>query len=320
MKRIMGLVFSKQTNKAKLVPPSSLDTLSLQRLFQYSKNFTLAFESISGGVYIDNNCFFALKVFSDNKTDRYLYETEIAAYKKFEELEFNFVPKVIECNSVKNHGSFILMENCGRDLCDIGKIQYQSWARIVEFLIDCLDLMHKNGIAHGDIKSENIMMNSIGELKIIDLGFTSQGQKKNGIGTLPFVTPYNRDTKQNDKYAAALTLIELAGFYHDDVEACCLYTRNLCAACESRSTLQRYARIDIQKLLSIKRPKLVTDLVNVACTQLDINHEFIIWDRKNNRFHYGNKIHENREKKITCIENAWNELKISISNKTSDVE
>ena len=315
----MGNFYS-SSKRAKLIPSTSLNHAMLQRLYQYAKIYKLEFESISGGVYFDEDYNYALKVFGDTKHDKFLYETEINAYKKFETLNFDFVPIIYEFESISGSGSFILMEHCGRDLCNIGKLQYQSWARIVEFLVNSVDQMHAHGIAHGDIKTENLMMNSVGELKVIDLGFTSQGTKKNGIGTLPFVTPYNRDNLQNDKYAAALTLIELAGYYHSDVGNCCMYSKELCIDCIMVTTPRRYARVNIKRLLKIEKPNLIVELVDIVMTQLDIKHEYIIWDRQTGKFHYGNKIHENIDKRVNDIDTAWDNLKISIACKTSDVE
>ena len=313
----MGTFYSTQ-KKAKFFPPLPFSNQSLQHLASYAKCFKFGFDSISGAVYFDNDFEYAFKYFKKGKKEKKIYDTEVNAYSRLQELNIDFVPKVYETLTTSD-GSYILMEYCGRDLCNIGKLQYQSWARIVEFLFSSLDKLHVNGITHGDIKSENIMINSFQSLKLIDLGFTSQNKLCTGVGTIPFITPYNRDPVQNDKYAAALTLIELAGQPHTDVEACCLYSEQLCDDCFNTKTQLTYARINIQQLLKIREPKLLVELIDIVMTQLDITREFIIWNRNSQRFHYGNKLHEKLERREDDLNRAWDKAKISVLEKTSDV-
>lgn len=313
----MGLIYG-TPKRARLVPSTSLSYGSLQRLGAFSKHFKLGFESISGAVYFDLEYEYALKYFRNSKKEKKLFLTEVHAYNKLRELNINFVPKIYETNSC-NGGSYILMEYCGRDLCNIGKLMFQSWARIAEFLFDSLTRLHEHGINHGDIKSENITMSSTNELKLIDLGFTSRGMSSRGYGTIPFITPYNRDPFQNDKYAAALTLIELAGYPHTDVDICCIFSEEICNNCRNTQVPLKYARIEIQKLYNIEEPKLLVDLVDIVLTQVDTTKEYLIWNRATLKFKYGNKLFESQNRRVNNINEAWDNFKKSLDLKSDNV-
>jgi len=66
--------------------------------------------------------------------------------------------------------------------------QYQSRIWMLQ-LIDALKYMHEKGIAHRDLKMENVLLFDDGQLKIADYGFCKQvGGNIDGNGGL---TIYN---------------------------------------------------------------------------------------------------------------------------------
>lgn len=66
----------------------------------------------------------------------------------------------------------IILENSG-------KIDEQVCQYILKQVLIGLEYLHNNSILHRDIKSDNILMNSNGDIKVADFGFATQLTKKN---------------------------------------------------------------------------------------------------------------------------------------------
>lgn len=70
------------------------------------------------------------------------------------------------------------MEHCsGGDLFDHivekGFIEEEVAARLFSQILATIEYMHSQGICHRDIKPENMLLDSEGNLKIIDFGLSS---------------------------------------------------------------------------------------------------------------------------------------------------
>lgn len=98
------------------------------------------------------------------------------------------------------------MDNClileyigGMDLHDyiVSKVNYngqETYRTYFHQLIRAVEYLHRCGIAHTDIKPENIIVNDeLKLLKLIDLGeakFFGEGQKAKGVcGSIPYIPP-----------------------------------------------------------------------------------------------------------------------------------
>ena len=71
-------------------------------------------------------------------------------------------------------------------------LQYQlsekDLIKIIKGLIDAIDILHKMGIGHGDIKPENVLINEKLEIQIIDFGMSCTKYCSSG-GTLSYSSP-----------------------------------------------------------------------------------------------------------------------------------
>jgi|LauGreDrversion4_2_1035121.scaffolds.fasta_scaffold241660_2 serine/threonine protein kinase len=56
-------------------------------------------------------------------------------------------------------------------------------------LILCVSKLHKRGLAHRDLKPQNIIVLKDGNVKLIDLGLTDELMKEKNDGTPGFIDP-----------------------------------------------------------------------------------------------------------------------------------
>ena len=119
----------------------------------------------------------------------------------------------------------ILMSNAGETtlaqrLRADGKLQIDMLERLGEDLLEALDYLDRNGIAHRDIKPGNI---GIGQdkdkrlrLMLFDFSLSRAPAEKIHAGTRPYLEPFLSERKpprwdpQAERYAAAVTLYEMA--------------------------------------------------------------------------------------------------------------
>ena len=109
-------------------------------------------------------------------------------------------------NLLKFHGAYahqksfwLTMELMDFSLCDLcqnpgRKIQEAHVAYILREILQGLQTLHELGKLHRDIKSENVLMNMEGDVKVSDFGFTAQltqghEYRKTQLGTAFWMAP-----------------------------------------------------------------------------------------------------------------------------------
>jgi serine/threonine protein kinase len=92
---------------------------------------------------------------------------------------------------------FIVTENCGGGdllswIADGRTRKNQTFKRLFQQIALAVQYLHHQGIAHNDIKAENIVLDSDGNAKLIDFGFAKQSQMvedEDKCGTLAYAPP-----------------------------------------------------------------------------------------------------------------------------------
>jgi serine/threonine protein phosphatase PrpC len=134
----------------------------------------------------------------------------------------------------RQHLYYVMREYQGQTLAEIfqqhGPLPLAQWLSLASDLISALGLLHRRNIFHRDIKPENLLLDSNGELRILDFGLAfCPGLSASTPGELPgtpsFIAPEAFDgdqpSSQQDLYAAGVTLYWLlTGHYpYGEIEA-----------------------------------------------------------------------------------------------------
>ncbi|SCU89059.1 LAFA_0E15962g1_1 [Lachancea sp. 'fantastica'] len=112
------------------------------------------------------------------------------------------VLKVIDCNLTHDFLWIVMEMASGGDLFDKIEPDVGVDSEIARFyfkqMINALDYLHQDcGIAHRDVKPENVLLDKNGNLKLADFGLASRFRRKDGSkrvcsdrrGTLPYMAP-----------------------------------------------------------------------------------------------------------------------------------
>lgn len=154
-----------------------------------------------------------------------------AIRQKFKEVEAQMylylphpnIPKLVDFIDLKDKElMYIVMEFVeGRTLEDyiyreIGLIPEQKALPMFVEILDTVAYIHNNGYLHLDIKSNNVMIQPNGKLKLIDLGIASrmsEASNSTGFGTPAYMPPeqseMGRCGKYTDVFALGIMLFEM---------------------------------------------------------------------------------------------------------------
>mmetsp|Transcript_74472 Transcript_74472/g.206837 ORF Transcript_74472/g.206837 Transcript_74472/m.206837 type:complete len:566 (-) Transcript_74472:157-1854(-) len=140
--------------------------------------------------------------------------------KIMKELDHPNICKLLETYE-QQRMMFLVMEYCeGREvfdrIMDLGQITEQSTADIVKQATSALKYAHKRGIAHRDMKPENLCFCSDdpdnSQIKVIDWGlgfYFGQARMKSAVGSLTYAAPEVLDARANQPYSSACDLWSL---------------------------------------------------------------------------------------------------------------
>lgn len=206
----------------------------------YSINIPTSFHDYKITKYIGcgSSCIVVLVV--DTKTN-FKYAAKIISIadvedknmKKSIKREIDIISRLNHPNIIKIQESFklttnedeyyvIIMEYCengdllAHAIKHMFKSEYEK-KKIIYDVLDAIRYLHENGISHGDIKSENILLDSQNSPKLCDFGFCSTSSvlgndSKNG--TLYYAAPElfakgKYDPKKSDIWAIGITIYSI---------------------------------------------------------------------------------------------------------------
>lgn len=116
-----------------------------------------------------------------NKTELLRSEFEL-----LKEIDDPIVPKPIEFrkNFIKNTSYLVLDYFEGTTLDryveENSNLEAEEAIKVIKKLAQCINKLHKLGIAHRDIKPQNILINKDKEVKLIDFNISKKSNKNNG--------------------------------------------------------------------------------------------------------------------------------------------
>lgn len=131
------------------------------------------------------------------------------------------IPKLVDFIDMQGQ-LFIVMEYIhGKSLeqyiySEIGPIPEQKSLPMFLEILDTVAYLHQNGILHLDIKSNNVMIQPNGRIKLIDLGIASRmsdASNSTGFGTPAYMPPEQSEKGQcgqfTDIFALGILLFEM---------------------------------------------------------------------------------------------------------------
>lgn len=92
---------------------------------------------------------------------------------------------------------------------DIGLIPEQKALPMFLNILDTVAYLHRNGILHLDIKSNNVMIQPNGKIKLIDLGIASrmsEASESTGFGTPAYMPPEQAEKGRCGQYTDIFSL------------------------------------------------------------------------------------------------------------------
>jgi len=144
------------------------------------------------------------KKFKNVETQLYLY------------MQHPNIPKLVDFIDMREHEQlYIVMEFIpGKSLeqyiyGEIGLIPEQKALPMFLEILDTVAYIHHNGILHLDIKSNNVMIQPNGRIKLIDLGIASRmsdASNSTGFGTPAYMPPEQSEKGQCGKYTDIFAL------------------------------------------------------------------------------------------------------------------
>jgi len=285
-------------------------------------------------IYRDVEYKYVIKIFHPTPVNSTLCDVESRSYTELEGIP-NTPVMFYRGSSPFN---CIIMKYLGEDGLDFANTHPPSYVMFKSLLktsSKTLDLIHNRGYFHGDIKLENMTFDGQ-EWHLIDFGYSSLPKDRVFSGTYPYVLPIyggaearqrfetlELERKACDWFALGLSLMSLAGVYHDEVCNQCKYKSIPCNGAEHENKRAVGTRIDIRKITRIHadvgslygsnwrklgvlaRPlvELVTELI---LTQIHHNKHYIIWI--NNQCEYFGENPQKVEVFYTKIEDVWCQL------------
>jgi len=150
-------------------------------------------------------CVYRNKAIEKNVIIRHIKDG-IDVYEKLLKIKSPYLPQIFEVG--KSEDKAIVLEEYieGMSVGDVlegGLYTEEGTIKICRCVCDALTILHHNGIIHRDIKPDNIMITSKGEVKLIDFNaskeYKEEGERDTRIlGTTGFAAPEQYGITQSD--------------------------------------------------------------------------------------------------------------------------
>jgi eukaryotic-like serine/threonine-protein kinase len=166
----------------------------------------------------------ALKVpDSEMETDPFLLERFRRAAMIGEKLGHHGVMRVF--SEVERSRVYMVMEWCEgkplRQIMDAGEVAQERAIRVTAAVLEALQYLHDNGIAHRALTPESIMVDEHDKIKLIDFGLASDATSRrltytnltDELGTVDYISPEQvagkRGDSRSDIYSVGIILYEM---------------------------------------------------------------------------------------------------------------
>jgi Protein kinase domain len=140
-------------------------------------------------------------------------ETTLREVRVGREIAHPNVCRVYDIVDVDNEPAIVMELVEGEDLAALLARGTPPRARALEIARDVcagLDAIHEKGIAHGDLKPANVMIDARGRARITDFGLASRGGEAGRFGGTPaYMAPERAATPRADLYSLGVMLAEL---------------------------------------------------------------------------------------------------------------
>jgi serine/threonine protein kinase len=199
-----------------------------------------------GTVYLARRCDgrferqVALKLMHGSSTDAEALRRSRSERQILARLEHPSIARLYDAGETEHGLPFLIMEYVeGWPLdvyCDAQRLRVDGRLRLCRPLFDAVAYAHRNLLVHGDIKPSNVLVNTAGEIKLLDFGTAKRlaeagGAEPDTAGaramTLAFASPEQVRgepvTTASDVYALGVLLYEL-------LCGCCPYRLEGCLA------------------------------------------------------------------------------------------
>ncbi|MFT3711958.1 MAG: bifunctional serine/threonine-protein kinase/formylglycine-generating enzyme family protein [Archangium sp.] len=156
----------------------------------------------------------ALKVFKPvSDSTQFLREAQLTA-----RLDHQHIVRVLHCGTEDGSPFLVLEYVPGPTLAEViakGSLDPQLPARAATEIAEGLRYLHAQGVVHGDLKAENVLMPTSGRLRLVDFGLSAAiGQRADGRGTEDTLSPQcwlarHQLTPADDIWALGVLLTQL---------------------------------------------------------------------------------------------------------------
>ncbi len=135
----------------------------------------------------------AIKVIKSGSFSALTEQRFKAEMQTLAQFEHPHIARLIDGGTSDDGIAYIVMELVvGTSICDYASSHALSLSARIHLVlqaIEAVEYAHQNLIIHGDIKPANLLVNDVGQVKLVDFGIARPFQEASGVAYLPQFTP-----------------------------------------------------------------------------------------------------------------------------------